>query len=140
MEIKIKDTDSLPEAASRFIKATASGRVFAFHGEMGAGKTTFISAVCRALGAEDDSGSPTFSIINEYYAPSTGETIYHFDCYRLERPEDAYEIGVEDYLYSGNRCFIEWPEVIESFLPDETVDVYLSSDPETGVRTIKFEC
>lgn len=131
--------ESLPEAAAEFIKAVGSGHIFAFHGDMGVGKTTFIAEVCRTLGVEDDSVSPTFSIVNEYYSPERSETIYHFDCYRLDSVGDALEIGAEDYLFSGSRCFIEWPEVMESLLPAETIDVYMSADPVTGERSLKFD-
>lgn len=131
--------ESLPEAAAEFVKAVGSGRIFAFHGGMGVGKTTFIAEVCRTLGVEDDSVSPTFSIVNEYYSPERSETIYHFDCYRLDSVVDALEIGAEDYLFSGSRCFIEWPEVMEALLPAGTIDVYMSADPVTGERLLKFD-
>ncbi len=107
--------DNLPSAAKTFIDAIGGHRVFAFVGDMGAGKTTFISEVCRLLGADDDSGSPTFSIVNEYLDKS-GKPIYHFDFYRLEYPEEALDIGVEDYFYSGHLCLIEWPDRIGSLL------------------------
>ncbi len=128
--------DNLPSAAKTFIDAIGVHRVFAFVGDMGAGKTTFISEVCRLLGADDDSGSPTFSIVNEYLDKS-GKPIYHFDFYRLEYPEEALDIGVEDYFYSGHLCLIEWPDRIGSLLPEEAVTVNISENPD-GTRSIIF--
>lgn len=128
--------DNLPLAAKTFIDAIGGHRVFAFVGDMGAGKTTFISEVCRLLGADDDSGSPTFSIVNEYLDKS-GKPIYHFDFYRLEYPEEALDIGVEDYFYSGHLCLIEWPDRIGSLLPEEAVTVNISENPD-GTRSIIF--
>lgn len=129
MEIIIDNIDSVASAASRFIAEMGSRRLFAFYGEMGAGKTTFIAEVCRQLGASEDSGSPTFSIVNEY-TDSEGHPIYHFDFYRLDTPSDALEIGVDDYFYSGNLCFMEWPERIGSLLPDEAVKVGIDELPD----------
>ena len=126
--------DNLPSAAKTFIDAIGGHRVFAFVGDMGAGKTT--SEVCRLLGADDDSGSPTFSIVNEYLDKS-GKPIYHFDFYRLEYPEEALDIGVEDYFYSGHLCLIEWPDRIGSLLPEEAVTVNISENPD-GTRSIIF--
>ncbi len=128
--------DNLPAGAKTFIDAIGGHRVFAFVGDMGAGKTTFISEVCRLLGADDDSGSPTFSIVNEYLDKS-GKPIYHFDFYRLEYPEEALDIGVEDYFYSGHLCLIEWPDRIGSLLPEEAVTVNISENPD-GTRSIIF--
>ena len=128
--------DNLPSAAKTFIDAIGGHRVFAFVGDMGAGKTTFISEVCRLLGADDDSGSPTFSIVNEYLDKS-GKPIYHFDFYLLEYPEEALDIGVEDYFYSGHLCLIEWPDRIGSLLPEEAVTVNISENPD-GTRSIIF--
>ena len=101
------------------------GDVFAFYAPMGTGKTTFIKALCEVLGVEDVINSPTFSIINEYRAEPSGELIYHFDCYRLEKLSDALSLGADDYLQSGALCFIEWPEVIEDILPEDTVRISL---------------
>lgn len=136
MEIIIENIDRLPEAAARFIERMGDDKLFAFYGEMGAGKTTFISEVCRQLGADDDSGSPTFSIINEYVGRD-GNPIYHFDFYRLESPQEALEIGAEDYFYSGNLCLMEWPERIGTLLPEETVRVELEVLPD-GQRVLRF--
>lgn len=127
--------DRLTEAATHFIEEMGSSRVFAFHGEMGAGKTTFISEVCRLLGAPDDLGSPTFSLINEY-ADKDGNPIYHFDFYRVESPQEVMDIGIEDYFYSGSPCFIEWPEIVDYFLPEDTREIEIKVNPD-GSRTIK---
>ena len=108
--------------AQQFVEEQNDGRVFAFYGQMGAGKTTFIAAVCKALGIEEPVNSPTFAIINEYVADN-GETVYHFDCYRLNTLRDALNIGIEEYFASGNICFIEWAENIEELLPVDTVRV-----------------
>ncbi len=124
--IHIPSLDTLPEAARKFVEGMDDATVYAFYGDMGAGKTTFISELCRALGVdEDDMSSPSFSIINEYRSSSTGELIYHFDLYRLEDPGEASDIGVEDYFDSGALCLLEWPERIEELLPDDTVKVEL---------------
>lgn len=108
--------------ARQFVEEQSDGRVFAFYGQMGAGKTTFIAAVCKALGIEEPVNSPTFAIVNEYVADN-GETVYHFDCYRLNTLRDALNIGIEEYFASGNTCFIEWAENIEELLPADTVRV-----------------
>lgn len=124
--IKIASLDRIDEAAKEFITAMGDETVYAFYGEMGAGKTTFINALSRTLGVEDDTtNSPSFSIINEYRSDTTAELIYHFDLYRLESLEEAFDIGVEDYFDSGALCFLEWPERIEDILPDDTVKVTL---------------
>ncbi len=128
--------DNLPEAARAFIEAMGENRIFAFEGEMGAGKTTFITEVCRQLGASDDSGSPTFSIVNEYCA-SDGSPIYHFDFYRLDSPAEALDMGAEDYFYSGHLCLMEWPDRLGPLLPDETVEVRITEMPD-GKRMIEF--
>lgn len=108
--------------ARQFVEEQSDGRVFAFYGQMGAGKTTFIAAVCKVLGIEEPVNSPTFAIVNEYVAYN-GETVYHFDCYRLNTLRDALNIGIEEYFASGNICFIEWAENIEELLPADTVRV-----------------
>lgn len=123
-EILIPDTAALDDAAQEFLALMGDETVYTFEGEMGAGKTTFINALCRALGVEEDpTGSPTFSIINEYRSDTTAELIYHFDLYRIESLEQAFDIGVEDYLDSGALCLIEWPDRIDDILPDDTVRV-----------------
>jgi tRNA threonylcarbamoyladenosine biosynthesis protein TsaE len=112
--------------------------VFAFYGKMGAGKTTFIKAVCEELGVEDVINSPTFSIINEYRSEKSGELIYHFDFYRIRKLSEARDIGVEDYFYSGALCLIEWPEIIEPLLPDDTVRITIDENTD-GSRKLKVE-
>lgn len=127
---------NIKEAAEKFIEQIGDSRVFAFCGEIGAGKTTFISEVCRLLGADDDFGSPTFSLVNEY-ADREGNPIYHFDFYRIESPGEGADMGAEDYFYSGNLCLIEWPDRIEPLLPDNVRKVSLSIGAD-GSRTIEF--
>jgi len=123
-KIIINSIDDLDRAAEEFVEVMGDETVYAFYGEMGAGKTTFINALSRALGVEQDAtGSPSFSIINEYRSDTTAELIYHFDLYRLENLEEAFDIGVEDYFDSGALCLLEWPERIEDILPDDTVKV-----------------
>ena len=140
MEIIIDSLQELPRAAGQFVAALEERgrRVVAFRGEMGAGKTTLIAEICRRLGVDDTAASPSFAIINEYRAPASGEVIYHFDFYRLDSPEEAMEIGAEDYFYSGRLCLIEWPERVESLLPPDTLFVDVEADPLTGRRTITF--
>ncbi|HAD97761.1 MAG TPA: tRNA (adenosine(37)-N6)-threonylcarbamoyltransferase complex ATPase subunit type 1 TsaE [Cryomorphaceae bacterium] len=113
---EVKNTGELPDAA-RWLLQNWKGQVLAIEGEMGAGKTTFIQSLCREMGVEDKVSSPTFSLVNEYYSPSYG-SLYHFDFYRLEDENEALDMGVEDYLYSGNYCFMEWAEKISNLLPD----------------------
>ncbi len=137
MEITINNLDSINEAAKEFIAQIDQDTVFAFHGEMGAGKTTFIKAICEELGVEDVINSPTFAIVNEYRT-ATAELVYHFDFYRINKPEEAFDFGYEDYLYSGALCFIEWPEKIEELLPGDAVHVtIMQNDDDT--RTINIE-
>ena len=123
MEIKINSLDSIHEAAKQFIAAMGDNTVFAFYGKMGAGKTTFIKAVCEELGVTDVINSPTFAIVNEYRSDETGELIYHFDFYRIKKLDEVYDMGYEDYFYSGALCFIEWPELVEELLPGNAVKV-----------------
>jgi len=124
MELVFK-LENIDEAAVKFIAATAGHRVIAFHGEMGAGKTTFIHAVCEAMGVKENISSPTFAIINQY-ATAAGKTIYHMDWYRIKDDEEAINAGVEDCLYSGNTCFVEWPEKARGVLPDDTLHVVIT--------------
>lgn len=140
MMIKIQDIDTIREAAREFIAQIGNRRVFAFYGKMGAGKTTFIKAVCEELGVEDVITSPTFAIVNEYSSPLTVNqlplsSIYHFDFYRIKKLEEVYDMGYEDYFYSGSLCFIEWPELIEPLLPDDAVRVTIAEQPD-GTRTV----
>lgn len=137
--ITITDTaESLAAAAQEFASLMDDRTVYAFNGEMGAGKTTFIAALVRALGVEDDAtNSPSFSIINEYRSDTTAELIYHFDLYRLESLDEAFDIGVEDYFESGALCLLEWPERIADILPDDTVRVDITvNDDNTRTLTI----
>lgn len=131
MEIRIESVDAIAEAARRFVENMGESRVFAFYGKMGAGKTTFIKAVCEALGVEDAINSPTFAIVNEY-VDGRGEPIYHFDFYRIKKEQEALDIGFEDYVYSGNVCFMEWPELIENLLPDDAVKVTIEEEMDGG--------
>ena len=134
----ISNIECLHAVARDFIEAMGGRTVFAFRGAMGAGKTTFIKALCEELGVKDVINSPTFAIVNEYLSTRTGEPIYHFDFYRVDRPEEALDFGYEDYVYSGAICFIEWPEKIESLLPDGTVDVYIDEQPD-GSRVVRID-
>ncbi|MBQ0063012.1 MAG: tRNA (adenosine(37)-N6)-threonylcarbamoyltransferase complex ATPase subunit type 1 TsaE [Prevotella sp.] len=124
IDLHIHDLGQIDVMAADFVSQMTDARVYAFYGEMGAGKTTFIKALCRALGVEDVITSPTFSIINEYTTPK--ETIYHFDFYRIKKLEEVYDMGYEDYFYSDALCFIEWPELVEELLPEDTVRVHIS--------------
>jgi tRNA threonylcarbamoyladenosine biosynthesis protein TsaE len=134
MEIKINDLEHIREAARQFIDAIGTEHVFAFYGSMGAGKTTFIKAICEELGVSDVVTSPTFAIVNEYRT-SSGETIYHFDFYRIKKLEEVYDMGYEDYFYSDALCFIEWPEMMEELLPDNAVRVSIKENAD-GTRTV----
>ena len=136
--IKIDNLDTIRQAAKEFIAGMDDRTVFAFRGSMGAGKTTFIKAICEELGVEDVINSPTFAIINEYRSDTTGELIYHFDFYRINKLSEAEDIGTEDYFYSGALCFIEWPEKIEDLLPGDVVEVSITENPD-GSRTVEVK-
>lgn len=136
MTIKINNTEELPQAAHDFIANMGDNTVFAFYGEMGAGKTTFIKAICEVLGVEDEVNSPTFAIVNEYRS-ATAELIYHFDCMRIKEIEEALDFGFEDYMECGALCFIEWPEMVEELLPGDVVKVKITV-AEDGSRTVEF--
>ena len=129
--VRLRHLDSV---ANEFLNFSEGIRIFAFYGSMGAGKTTFIQSICRALGSADNVTSPTFAIVNEYIT-STNEKIYHFDFYRIKNLEEAYDLGYEDYFYSGNYCLIEWPEKIDSLRPDQYIEVTIEIIDE-DVRTI----
>lgn len=150
MEIEIKSTEQLADAARTFISNIGEHRIFAFYGKMGAGKTTFIKAICTELGVEDVITSPTFAIVNEYeIAPKASsslsnnlpavptQSVYHFDFYRIKRLEEVYDMGYEEYFYSGALCFIEWPELIEQLLPEDTVRVRIEQLPDDS-RKVSF--
>ena len=136
MEITIKSLDTIHEAAKEFVKGMGDGKLFAFYGKMGAGKTTFIKALCEVLGVEDVITSPTFAIINEY-TDGNENPIYHFDFYRIKKLEEVYDMGYEDYFYSGNLCLLEWPELIEDILPENVIKVTIEEQPD-GTR--KLSC
>ena len=137
MEINIQSLDQIHEAARQFVEAMGDNTVFAFYGKMGAGKTTFIKAVCEELGVSDVITSPTFAIVNEYTSETTGDTIYHFDFYRIKKIEEVYDMGYEEYFYNNSICFIEWPELIEDLLPENTTKVTIE-EQEDGSRVVKF--
>ena len=139
MEISIS-IDNIREAARQFISQMDGRTVFAFYGQMGAGKTTFIKAVCEEMGVSDVITSPTFAIVNEYSVEPSAlhpspTTIYHFDFYRIHRLEEVYDMGYEEYFYSGSPCFIEWPELIEELLPPDAVRIAIEEQPD-GTRRL----
>ena len=136
MEITIKSLDEIQQAADDFVAAMGDNTVFALYGPMGVGKTTFTKAVCERLGVKDNITSPTFAIVNEYRS-TTDELIYHFDFYRIKKLEEVYDMGYEDYFYSGAICFIEWPALIEELLPLDAVKVTLSENSD-GTRSVRF--
>lgn len=135
MKIEIKNLEALQPAAREFIDRMGDRSVFAFYGEMGAGKTTFIKAVCKELGVVETVASPTFAIINEYKG-GDGRPIYHFDFYRIHKLEEVFDFGYEDYFYSGYTCFIEWPELIEQILPADTVKLSIR-EIDDGSRIVE---
>ena len=134
--ITIQSLDTIGQAAREFIAHMGTGKIFAFYGAMGAGKTTFVKALCEAMGVTDTVNSPTFAIVNEYDTPS-GRPIYHFDFYRIKRLSEVYDMGYEDYFYGRGLCFIEWPELVEELLPDDTVKVTIEEQPD-GTRTVSW--
>ncbi len=134
----IQSTKELPKVAEALIELMEKANVFAFNGSMGAGKTTFIKAICAALGVDNVVNSPTFAIVNEYENP-VGEPIFHFDFYRLNSVQEAVDIGFQEYIESGYLCLIEWPEKIENLLPDNCVYVNIHSEDNTELRTIYWE-
>jgi tRNA threonylcarbamoyladenosine biosynthesis protein TsaE len=136
MILELKSLDDLPGAAAGFLKLTSGKKQFALYGSMGVGKTTFIKAVCAELDVIEIVTSPTFAIVNEYHTKK-GEKIYHFDLYRIRKLEELFDLGYEDYLYSQDYCFIEWPEMGEEVLPDHIVKVQITEMPD-GKRTIEF--
>ena len=137
-QIQIASLEDLDRAAKEFLKAIGNATLVAFYAPMGAGKTTFTTAVCKALGVQEDAiSSPTFAIVNEYRG-GAGQPIYHFDFYRIERPEEALDIGLYDYLDSGDLCLMEWPENIDALLPEETLKVFITVNPD-GSRTLAWD-
>ena len=134
--ITINSLDEYPKAAREFIKFMERGRIFAFYGKMGSGKTTFIKSICEELGVEDTINSPTFAIVNEYEDREMN-TIYHFDFYRIKSIAEVYNMGYEEYFYGGAYCFMEWPELVEELLPEETIKVYIEENEDT-TRTVRI--
>lgn len=135
--INVADQAELPAAAREFMELMGDYTVYALHGAMGAGKTTFVSALCQALGVDpEETSSASFALVNEYRSDTTAELIYHFDLYRLDKLDEAIDLGIEDYLDSGAICLIEWPDLVSDILPDDTVDVTITADEATGARTI----
>ncbi len=137
MKITITSLEDIKTAAQQFIDHIGGNTVFAFYGSMGAGKTTFIKAVCECLGVKEVITSPTFAIVNEYQAEKIQKTIYHFDFYRIKKLEEVYDMGYEDYFYSNALCFLEWPELIEELLPANTKIVKISQ-LEDGSRVVEM--
>ena len=135
MKIRITSLDNIREAAKAFLAGMGTSKVVAFYGKMGAGKTTFIKAICEELGVEDVITSPTFALVNEYTA-GNGAPVYHFDFYRIKRLDEVYDMGYEDYFYGGNLCLLEWPELIEDILPDDAMRVSIT-EQEDGSRVIE---
>lgn len=135
MRIEINHISEINNAARQFVDQIGDKTVIALYGAMGAGKTTFIKAVCEELGVTETITSPTFAIVNEYKSGDSSP-IYHFDFYRINKLEEVYDFGYEDYFYNGNLCFIEWPELIESLLPDNCLKLKIS-EKENGVRLIE---
>lgn len=135
MKLQIPTLDTIDQAAREFVAALGQRRLVAFYGKMGAGKTTFIKAICQQLGVDDVITSPTFAIVNEYTA--TDGPVYHFDFYRIHKLEEVLDIGYEDYVGSGALCLMEWPELIEDLLPDDTLRVTITETPDGG-REVSF--
>lgn len=137
MKWLIHNLDEIENVAASFLEYVGDKKLFALYGPMGVGKTTFIKAVGKCLGVEDDISSPTFAIVNEYVT-SEGKSMFHFDFYRVNTIEEAMDFGYEEYFYSGDRCFIEWPEKIEELLPEDIVCCYFSEN-EDGVRELRVD-
>ena len=134
MKLVLNNLSDIDIIAKKFVENMGNRKVFAFYGEMGAGKTTFIKAICGVLGVSETITSPTFAIVNEY-EKDDGEPIFHFDFYRIKDIDEAYDFGYEDYFYSGNICFIEWPQLVEPLLPENVVKVQIEIE-DNEQRTI----
>lgn len=132
MEIRVQDIQELPDAAKQLLNFASGEKIFLFEGNMGAGKTTFIKAICEHLGVKDSISSPTYSLVNEYESPEG--RVFHFDFFRIKNEGEAYDMGFEEYLYSGNYCFIEWPEKIAGLWPDNYIEVLIDQDEERTRR------
>jgi tRNA threonylcarbamoyladenosine biosynthesis protein TsaE len=135
IKITIKNLSELPQAATQILEVAEGNRIFLFYANMGMGKTTLIKELCKQLGVNENVSSPTFSIVNEY--EGGGKRIYHFDFYRLKDEHEAFDLGYEEYFYSGNYCFVEWPEKIENLLPESAVSVYITGNNKDE-RTISL--
>lgn len=138
MEITVNNIEDLPRAAEELLEAIGDRRIIALRGKMGAGKTTLVAELMRQLKMDDEASSPTFAIANEYHSSETGQTVYHFDFYRIDSPSEAFDIGIEDYWDSGNLCLMEWTENIEDILPEETLFVEIEELPD-GSRLISLQ-
>lgn len=136
MELVLKEINHIPEVARDFLNAVKPYKQFAFYGSMGVGKTTFIREICHQLGVVEVVTSPTFALINEYHTKD-GQFVYHFDLYRINKVEELYDFGYEDYLYSSNFCFIEWPEKAEEIIPAHVLRVKMNELAD-GSRKIEF--
>lgn len=134
----IQSVEELGSVAEALIESMSESNVYAFFGSMGAGKTTFIKVICEKLGIENVVNSPTFAIVNEYELPK-GDPVFHFDFYRLEKAQEALDIGYQEYVESGYLCLMEWPEKIENLLPENSVYVYIHSEDNSGLRTFSWE-
>jgi tRNA threonylcarbamoyladenosine biosynthesis protein TsaE len=137
-EIKIGKKSELKEIVRMVLEDYKEYRIFAFYGELGSGKTTLIQEICKALDMEDVVNSPTFSIVNEYWSKNKKEVVYHFDFYRINKIEEVYDFGYEEYFYSGHYCFIEWPELINEIIPPDTIPVFINVG-EDEERIFRFE-
>lgn len=137
MTIKIESINSIDDSARVFVENMGTKKIFLLNGNMGAGKTTFIKSICKTLGVKETVNSPTFAIVNEY-TTDDNKTIYHFDCYRINKTEEALEIGLDEYLESGELCFIEWAENIAPLLPDNCVNVNIT-EKENGIRFVEYD-
>ena len=135
MVFTLSSLETIQQVAREVLSYCKGHTIFAFYGEMGVGKTTFIKAICKELGVIDFTNSPSFSIVNEYEIVE-GNTVYHFDFYRINSPEEALDMGYEEYVYSGNICLMEWPEKIAALLPPDCVKVQLTENPD-GAREIE---
>lgn len=136
-QIHIPNTQSLPQAAAAFLQTIGNAKLLAFYGAMGVGKTTFVKALCEAMGVQDVVNSPTFAIVNEY-TDAQGEAVYHFDFYRIKKHAELFDLGFDNYLDSGCFCLMEWPELVEELLPDETLRIHLVEQAD-GSRLLTFD-